>query len=89
MAIGDEQLIARWIEPHPRRPEPARARVKGYATPVWALVAHWRAIGKELDQVARDYDLPQEAVAAAFAYYRQHQDAIDARIAAHEAFFAA
>jgi len=33
--------------------------------------------------VAADYHVPEEAVAAALAYYRQHKGDIDARLAAN------
>jgi len=84
-AMRDAELIARWIEPHPRRPGVAEARVKGYATPVWALVGHWRAVGRNVGRVAEDYDLPREAVEAALAYYRRHRPLIDARLAENNA----
>jgi uncharacterized protein (DUF433 family) len=35
-------------------------------------------------QVARDYDVPEEAVEAALAYYSQHAPLIDARILANQ-----
>jgi hypothetical protein len=37
------------------------------------------------EATARDYDIPLDAVHAADAYYHQHQDAIDGRIAANVA----
>ncbi|MCC6625833.1 MAG: hypothetical protein IT340_00400 [Chloroflexi bacterium] len=43
-------------------------------------MAHLRGAGGDADQTAADYDVPRAAVAAALAYYRQHQAVIDARI---------
>jgi uncharacterized protein (DUF433 family) len=37
----------------------------------------------DLAQVARDYDVPVEAVEAVYAYYQRHRPVIDARIAAN------
>lgn len=59
------------------------ARLVKFGVPVWALVGHWEAVGRDIDRVAHDYDVPREAVEAALAYYDRHQPAIDARIAAN------
>ena len=48
-------------------------------------MGHWCAIGKDVEVVARDYELPREAVEAALAYYEVHKAAIDARIASNVA----
>jgi uncharacterized protein (DUF433 family) len=81
--MGHDDLIARYIEENPAKPGLADARLIGYAVPVWALIGYLPAVGHRADKVAEDYDLPVEAVEAALAYYRQHQDVIDARIAAN------
>lgn len=65
-----------WIEPDPYKPGASQAVVRGTGVPVWALVAYWHATG-DLDAVARDYNLPREAVDAAMAYYREHKVNID------------
>jgi uncharacterized protein (DUF433 family) len=39
----------------------------------------------EVDEVARDYDLPAEAVAAALAYYQRHKAELDERLTANTA----
>ncbi|HLH21205.1 MAG TPA: DUF433 domain-containing protein [Chloroflexota bacterium] len=76
-------LIARYIEDNPHAAGLDEARLIVSGVPVWALVGHWRAIGEDIAQVAHDYDLPDEAVEAALAYYRQHAALIDARILAN------
>ena len=48
-----------------------------------------RANDNDATRAAADYDIPREAVEAAIAYYRRHQDVIDARLTRHGAFFAA
>ncbi|MCC6625829.1 MAG: hypothetical protein IT340_00380 [Chloroflexi bacterium] len=57
-----------------------RARLVGSGVELWALLVHLRGVGSDADQTAADYDVPRAAVAAALAYYRQHQAVIDARI---------
>jgi uncharacterized protein (DUF433 family) len=82
----DEQLIARYIEPNPHKPWPDEAWVGNSAVPVWILVAYLRAVGGDVEQLADAYyTLPREAIRAALAYYRDHRDLIDARIARNAA----
>ena len=52
------------------------------------MIAHPRVVGDHL-QVAVDYELPVEAMEAAFAYYDLHRYLIDARIALNDAAFSA
>ena len=82
--IPDDSLVERWIEPNPHRPGVAEAIVRGTGVPVWALVGHSRHV-RDLGEVARDYDLPSEAVAAALAYYQRHKAELDQRLAANAA----
>ena len=79
-----DQLVATYITQDPQRPGIYNAVVHPEGVPVWALAAHLRALDEDVAQVAAEYQLPQEAVEAALAYYHQHRDAIDARIAANE-----
>lgn len=46
--------------------------------PVWQVIAYLQAA--DLPTVAAAYDLSDEAVHAAIAYYRRHRALIDARI---------
>ena len=85
MPTSENELIARYIEPNPISPGSEEARLARFGVPVWALVAHLRAVEEDIERVAQDYDLPVEAVRAALAYYRQHKAAIEARIAANAA----
>lgn len=82
-----ERLIQRYIELDPFRPGPAEARVKDYGVPVWALIGHMNAVDGQVARVAEDYHLPEAAVVAALAYYRQHQAAIEARLLTNAAHF--
>lgn len=79
----ERQLIARWIEPHPRKRGVEEARLKEFAIAVWALIGALRMYDGDVTQVARGYRIPPEAVEAAQAYYRHHRCAIDARLAAN------
>ena len=76
----DDALMERYIEPDPHRPGRANARLVDYGTHVWALIGHYKAVGGDALQVAREYDLPLEAVEAALAYYRRHKKYIDATL---------
>jgi uncharacterized protein (DUF433 family) len=80
-----DKLIEEWIEPNPQRPGAADMRLKEYGVPVWALIGHLEVVNGDITLVARDYDIPGEAVDAALAYYNRHKAVIDARIAANSA----
>jgi uncharacterized protein (DUF433 family) len=79
-----QQLIARWIEPHPWKHSLAEARLAGSKIAVWAIVGQLRAAGRDAQTVAADYAIPLEAVEAALAYYDEHRAVIDDRLAANE-----
>ena len=78
-----QQLIARWIEPHPWKGGAAEARLKDSMISVWAIVGHLGGDDGDVRQAADDYDIPVEAVEAAVAYYREHRAVIDDRLAAN------
>jgi uncharacterized protein (DUF433 family) len=81
----DEELIARYIGPHPANPGKAEYWLKDAGIPVWAIIGQWRADHEDIAQAAAAYRVPQEAVEAAIAYYRAHKELIDDRLAANEA----
>jgi uncharacterized protein (DUF433 family) len=70
-------LVRKYIEP---AASPADAWISGYGVDIWALIAYLRVVDGDIDQVAKAYDLPREAVEAALAYYSQHEKVIDARL---------
>ncbi len=78
-----QQLIARWIEPHPWKGSAAETRLKESKISVWAIIGQLRAEGRDVQRVAEDYLIPVEAVEAALAYYQQHQAVIDDRLVAN------
>jgi uncharacterized protein (DUF433 family) len=79
-----QQLIARWIEPHPWKGSAAEARLAVSKIAVWAIVGQLRAAGRDAQTVADDFAIPPEAVEAALAYYEEHRAVIDDRLAANE-----
>ena len=83
----DDELIARWIQPDPHYPTPDRAWIADHAVSVVAVIGRWQAANGEVEEVTRAYGMPAEAVAAALAYYRRHQEVIDARITLNQRSF--
>ncbi len=81
--MDNDEHITQYIELNPHYPGIAEARLKRYGVAVWALIGQLPARGNDLAQVARDYDVPVEAVEAAYAYYQRHRPVIDDRIAAN------
>lgn len=82
---GEQMLIERWIERNPHKPGKANARVREHGVSVWALIGHAQAVRGDSARVAGDYELPHDAVEAAFAFYRRHKAIIDDRLAANVA----
>ena len=80
--MANDELIARYIEENPHRPGADEVRLIDFGISVWALIGYLHAVGN-VRQVADDYGVPVEAVSAAIAYYEQHQDIINARLAAN------
>jgi uncharacterized protein (DUF433 family) len=62
-----EAPIAKHIEPNPHRRGRHHARIAGRGVAVWALIGYLR--DATVAETARDYELPEEAVLAAIAYY--------------------
>ena len=78
--------ITHYVEEDPLRPGPSHARLVEAGVEIWALVGYYQhAAGGDLERVARDYDVPAEAVQAALDYYRRHKKLIDAQIARNAA----
>lgn len=79
--LNERELISRWIVPNPYQPGEDEGRIRDTGVPVWALIGYLPAVADDPVQVARDYELPLEAIQAAIAYYQKHRAAIDARLA--------
>lgn len=78
--LTEREQIAHWIKPNPYKPGKGEVRIRDTGVPVWALIGYLPAVADDPAQVARDYELPLEAVQAAIAYYQKHRAAIDARL---------
>lgn len=77
----DDELIERYIELNPNRPGRDRASIKRYGVEVWALIGYYQGeAGADIKRIAKDYDIPVDAVRAALAYYAREKDLIDARL---------
>ena len=77
MSMEDVSLIEQHIldaatsDPH-RRNEPVLKRT---GTPVWVVIGYClRACEGSVESAAQDYQLTEDEVHAALAYYRQHPD---------------
>lgn len=57
------------------------AQIRDSGASIWAMIGYVRLIDNDVAQVARDYEVSEEAVEAALAYYRRHRLAIDGRLA--------
>lgn len=78
-----DELIAEYIPLSADADSIEDARLIPYGVPVWALVGYLPAARGDLGEIAAAYQLPLDAVLAAFAFYARHRAAIDARIAAN------
>lgn len=73
-------LIARHIKPDPYRPGVARYIVRGHGTAIWAIVSLHDGGNNDIAYVADGYDLTEEQVRAALAFYADHAEEVDAFI---------
>lgn len=80
-----DELIAEYILISPDPDSIEDARLARYGVPVWALIGYLPAADGDLGAIAEAYQLPLDAVLAAFAFYARHRAAVDARIAANVA----
>jgi uncharacterized protein (DUF433 family) len=82
-----DRLIRQHIEPHPDPVKQGEAwyRLKERGVPVYAIIGSMTSTFDNADDVADAFAVSREAVDAALAYYRQHTEAIDSRLAANRA----
>ena len=91
----DAATLEAMVGPDRHRPGRARYRLIAEQVPVWAIIGHLGAIAgsTEPDEigpdtiaaVARDYDIPEVAVAAALHFYIHNRCPIDALLEANAA----
>lgn len=79
-----DTLIKRHIEPHPDPVKEGDAwyRLRERGVPVYAIIGSMTRTFDNADDVADAFAVSREAVEAAVAYYWQHKEAIDSRLAA-------
>jgi len=73
-------LLGVYIEQDPAGLGVGGARTKAEGVSVWALIGYLEALDGDLDRVARDYELPPDAVRAALLYFHRNPTVIAARI---------
>jgi hypothetical protein len=83
LAISEEEadaLITKYIrrDPNHRGRDRARTGTDAGTVSVWIVISYLKAA--DIAEVADAYDVPEEAIVAAIAYYRRHRDLIDARL---------
>ena len=78
---NETRLFTKWITASDYSASAGEARIAGTGVPVRALIGHLPAADNDVCQVAKDYELPVDAVRAAIAYYQRNREAIDARLA--------
>lgn len=76
----DDALIARYIAPRPHDDGRANAYLPEFGFRVATLIGYLQSIENDVRETARSYQLPEDAMLAAIAFYRQNRAVIDARI---------
>ncbi|MCC7371409.1 MAG: DUF433 domain-containing protein [Chloroflexi bacterium] len=85
--LDEQKLIEKHIDlDYDRYPyRRADAWLRESRVSIWVIIRALDTYQGDRDRVARDYDLSQEEVDAALAYYRRHRKYVDARIILEEA----
>lgn len=81
MTLSDSTLatfMRQYLECDPVRSGRAYVRLKGYGVHVWAIVGALQAEAWNVEQVAQEYAVPEDAVMAAMAFYYRYPEYIDA-----------
>lgn len=79
--MTEERLITERITEPIQMGQEARLRNSG--VPVWAIIGYLQAVANDVEATARAHEVTVEDVRAAMAYYRQHREALDARLMAN------
>ena len=80
-----EEVLDRHIEVTPDIAG-GKPRIAGHRITVQNIVIWHEQMGKNVDEISAEYDLPLAAIYAALAYYFDHREQVDRSIAADEAF---
>lgn len=76
---SDDELIARYMEPHRYKRGRANWRLVETGTPIWVFANALEGYRGDLARLAADYDLSPAQVDAALAYYERYRDIVDDR----------
>ena len=71
------QTTYKWLEPKPYKKHTKQLGIKGRNMIVWNLVAEIVKDQRTLEEIAEDYELPEEAVRESLDYYYANRDWID------------
>jgi uncharacterized protein (DUF433 family) len=85
IANDDPATLDRLIDPGPPFSRRDEARLAGYGTPVWAVIAYLQGPDGGVARTASAFHVPEISVRAAIAYYDKHRAVIDARIVLNSA----
>ncbi len=80
MPFDDEALIARHIVQDPHKLGPVEVRLRDSGVSVWAVIGQLVVHDGDVALAAADYELSDEEMAAALAYFRWHKEIIEARL---------
>jgi uncharacterized protein (DUF433 family) len=84
--LVEQQLIEKHIDlNYDRYGGRADARLKESGVSVWAIVSYLDVYEGDLDKVAWHFELSQEELDAALAYYQRNKPYLDARVLLNEA----
>ncbi len=76
----DDVLIARYIAPRPDDQGRANAYLPEFGYRVATLIGYLQSVDNDVRETASFYQLPEDAMRAVTAFYRQNRAVIDARI---------
>ena len=81
-------MASRTLDEHIELPDTSggKPRIRGRRIAVQDIVIWHERLGKTADEIAAEYDLTLADVYAALAYYFDHRDEIDRRMAEDHAF---
>ncbi len=68
------------IEQDPARSGRHNARLSGYGTHVWAVIAYLRCVDRDVAATAEAFDVPEQFVQAAIGYSGDHRALIDTHL---------
>ena len=74
-----DALIARYIRPHPHEHGRAYAYIADTGPSVSAIIRSLLVGDRNLVEIARDWNVSEDAVRAAIAFYHRHKPYFDAR----------